>query len=611
VLAYPFTEGGTTAPASAPTLVAGAGGAVTTGNHVWVYSYVSAAGETGPSPVSATLNVTGGNQSITVSGITVGPVGTTARNLYRTTSGAATTDPYFLVTSIANNTTTIFVDTIADGSLTTLGPLQVNDRSGNVNNGAFVGSISWDTVFSSFFFKNRVKAPAISTPAGSGSYVRVPRTASLEPTTAVTVAAWVRPHAYPSSAFGVLVGKPGNAGVYYSYALGVNNSGQFFFRLTDVSDAGVPVTVTGGSFANSQAAAPFHVVGTYNGSLVILYVNGVNVAQSGDSGNINYAPSPEDLFIGGDTHNTNANADIDAVQIWNTALTPTQIAQLYSTEYVGVPVAAVPITDPGSGAFGNYSTGFLADDIALMVDAVPFSEEHAVREVALVVDTVPYPEEHAVRELALMVDAVAAAQNAAGMGIGSITPNFGGFGGGTHVTIKGFNFQNVTAVFVGGVAATSVVVVDQTTITAITGAHAVGLVDVRVDSSTFGTVIASQLYQYVGGFAAPAANLARGKQLTQNFWNQDPPGSFYTGGQVVAPIGVSTTLAFTLTDNPTTPQAVEVYVRHSGATGYGRMNYLVDYNVDIANKHIIWLGATAEFGLIASDQMIVCYPGQH
>jgi hypothetical protein len=66
--------------------------------------------------------------------------------------------------------------------------------------------------------------------------------------------------------------------------------------------------------------------------------------------------------------------------------------------------------------------------------------------------------------------------------INSITPSTGRIGGGTTVTISGgyFGFGGVPTVTFGGVAATSVTVVDQQTITCVIPAHAVGIVNVVV-----------------------------------------------------------------------------------------------------------------------------------
>jgi len=59
-------------------------------------------------------NTTSAGGQVNVTGIQIGGVGTTARKLYRTTSGGAA---YQLVTTISDNTTTSYQDNKADGSL--------------------------------------------------------------------------------------------------------------------------------------------------------------------------------------------------------------------------------------------------------------------------------------------------------------------------------------------------------------------------------------------------------------------------------------------------------------------------------------------------------------
>lgn len=60
------------------------------------------------------------------------------------------------------------------------------------------------------------------------------------------------------------------------------------------------------------------------------------------------------------------------------------------------------------------------------------------------------------------------------------SPKLGTTEGGTSVTITGANFEGTTQVTFGGVEATSVVVHSSTQITAVSPAHAAGLVDIRV-----------------------------------------------------------------------------------------------------------------------------------
>jgi hypothetical protein len=72
-----------------------------------------------------------------------------------------------------------------------------------------------------------------------------------------------------------------------------------------------------------------------------------------------------------------------------------------------------------------------------------------------------------------------------------VSPNTGPPAGGTAVTITATNFTSPATATFGGVAATNVIVVNSTTITARTPAHAVGPVDVVV--TTFGTCSSAPL----------------------------------------------------------------------------------------------------------------------
>ena len=82
----------------------------------------------------------GALQTVTVSGIATGPKGsgggpaTTARKVYRTLNDGAT---WKLLATIADNTTTTFVDTLADAALTA-GALPTTDTSGLVSDGGQV-----------------------------------------------------------------------------------------------------------------------------------------------------------------------------------------------------------------------------------------------------------------------------------------------------------------------------------------------------------------------------------------------------------------------------------------------------------------------------------------
>ena len=79
----------------------------------------------------------------------------------------------------------------------------------------------------------------------------------------------------------------------------------------------------------------------------------------------------------------------------------------------------------------------------------------------------------------------------------AISPDSGSTEGGESVTITGTNFTGATAVTIGGVAATSVVIANNTNLTAITPAHAAGVVDVVV-TTPGGSGTGTNLYTYIG-----------------------------------------------------------------------------------------------------------------
>ena len=79
----------------------------------------------------------------------------------------------------------------------------------------------------------------------------------------------------------------------------------------------------------------------------------------------------------------------------------------------------------------------------------------------------------------------------------AISPNNGSTLGGTPVTITGTGFQSGATVSLGGVAATGVSVLGATTITAATGAHVTGVVDVVVSVPTVGSGTLPAGYFYV------------------------------------------------------------------------------------------------------------------
>jgi hypothetical protein len=84
-------------------------------------------------------------------------------------------------------------------------------------------------------------------------------------------------------------------------------------------------------------------------------------------------------------------------------------------------------------------------------------------------------------------------------GISGVNPSSGPFVGGTNVTISGAGFNSGATVAFGGVNATAVNVVNSTTITATTAAHAGGAVDVTVTNPSQPPATLPNGFMFTGG----------------------------------------------------------------------------------------------------------------
>lgn len=103
------------APGAITVALAGLGaGNVNSGAHRYLATFVTANGETQAGTVSASVTTTAGDGKVSISNIPLGGALVTSRKLYRTAAGGST---YLLLTTLADNTTTIYADNIADASL--------------------------------------------------------------------------------------------------------------------------------------------------------------------------------------------------------------------------------------------------------------------------------------------------------------------------------------------------------------------------------------------------------------------------------------------------------------------------------------------------------------
>jgi hypothetical protein len=212
------------------------------------------------------------------------------------------------------------------------------DTSGNNQHGRFGTSTSADPD-DPLWVSRRFDTAALRF---KGGYVEAPNSPALEPPNQITVESWVRstnPLAYsPRLGIAHIVTKGAYGCSSGSYSLYTGSSGGLFFyvwptgsRLVFSPDAGR--RIWDGKW--------HHIAGTYDGTLVRLFVDGLEVGAGTPAfGPIQYWPDSPfynariyfgaygDLRTGGTECFTGMrfNGDIDEVRIWKRALSPTEIA---------------------------------------------------------------------------------------------------------------------------------------------------------------------------------------------------------------------------------------------------------------------------------------------
>lgn len=171
------------------------------------------------------------------------------------------------------------------------------------------------------------------TPSGSGyaldfdginDYVQVPDDDTLEPSE-VTVMAWVKSGSVSSYDYILSKGAKGNTAA--SYALYTGGSAGLYFYIFDGSTYVLSPNAGSGVWNDGW----HHIAGTFDGSVVRLYVDGSEIGTgTSTSISIGYGlPTTDDLFIGSYNTGYNFNGIIDEVKIYSCTLDASEIWDEY------------------------------------------------------------------------------------------------------------------------------------------------------------------------------------------------------------------------------------------------------------------------------------------
>jgi hypothetical protein len=184
----------------------------------------------------------------------------------------------------------------------------VADASGNAHTGAISGA-TWSTQGK---FGNALSFDGVN------DWITVNASSLLNLTTAMTLEAWV----FPTTTSGVrdiLIKEGANADIYNLYARNWRGRPE-----VNVLVGGANRVAEGTAAQGPAANVWTHVAGTYDGTTLRLYINGVQVASLNQSGAIATSTGP--LRIGGNSlWGEFFQGRIDEVRIYNRALTPAEI----------------------------------------------------------------------------------------------------------------------------------------------------------------------------------------------------------------------------------------------------------------------------------------------
>ncbi|MFZ4401776.1 MAG: LamG-like jellyroll fold domain-containing protein [Bacteroidales bacterium] len=214
---------------------------------------------------------------------------------------------------------------------------------------------------------------------GTNDSISVPNKAVLNPTTALSIEAWIKASSYGTNVWdNYIVGKDDWSNASAGYSLRCGASGKLSFNFSSGGGAWKEVVSTTMMPTNVWT----HVAATFDGTSLKIYINGVLSGSLSYSGAIN--PSTYNLNIGSVPYTAQGGrlfaGKIDQVEIWNKALSAAQVFQYMNCPPLGTETGLVAFWDfeAGSGntvtdLTANHNNGTMYNSPSWSTDAMPTS----------------------------------------------------------------------------------------------------------------------------------------------------------------------------------------------------------------------------------------------
>lgn len=221
---------------------------------------------------------------------------------------------------------------------------------------------------------------------GSSAFVQMPSSPVLNITDSLTVEAWVNPLSFATNPFqNSIVCKHGSSANKSGYVLRCGGTGQLSFAIAGDTVNGS--TTNWAEVISPANALPLntwsHVAGTFDGTVLKIYVNGNMVASKAYTGSINES-TPYNMRIGrwsdpGQTPSRFFDGKIDEVRVWHRLISQAEIMANKShhidTAYAPGLVGYWQFNDGTGSVINDYSGNNItaADSGATWTTVVPFN----------------------------------------------------------------------------------------------------------------------------------------------------------------------------------------------------------------------------------------------
>jgi hypothetical protein len=203
------------------------------------------------------------------------------------------------------------------------------DESGNGNHGTVNGA-----TLTTDRFGNSGSAYNFD---GINDFIQIPDNTSLDIQNSITISVWVKtsntPPQFPSQSMRLVDKATGGTGD--SYMLDLFQTDKVRFLVGNNGANTLPSTI-------NYSEDLYNVVATHNGASAKIYINGVLNSETTISGQTPANSNP--LRFGADSFLSGAffKGSLDDIAIWNRALTPQEITQLYNQ---GICQTSITVTD--------------------------------------------------------------------------------------------------------------------------------------------------------------------------------------------------------------------------------------------------------------------------